>query len=76
MSNDQICVQLSKSEALVLFEWLARTDNEQSIPAKNEAEQKVLWILEGQLEKQLPVFDENYTTLLEEAYSRIAGDGN
>ena len=67
MPDDEICVRFSRAEALVLFEWLARVDDAKSAPIEHPAEQKLLWLLEGQLEKQLEVFASNYKHLVEEA---------
>jgi hypothetical protein len=67
MPDHEICVRFSREEALVLFEWLARVDDAQALPIEHPAEQKVLWVLEGQLEKQVPVFSPNYGQLVEEA---------
>jgi hypothetical protein len=67
MPDDEICVRFSREEALVLFEWLARVDDAQALPIEHPAEQKVLWLLEGQLEKQVPVFASNYKQLVEDA---------
>jgi hypothetical protein len=46
-----VILLLSHDEALVLFEWLSRTDKKGAIPIEHEAEQKVLWEIEGQLEQ-------------------------
>lgn len=67
MPDNEICVRFSREEALVLFEWLARVDDAQSLPIEHPAEQKALWVLEGRLEKQVPVFSPNYGQLVEEA---------
>ncbi len=51
---DEILIRLSKSEALVLFEWLSRTET-QNRPASfvDGAEQRVMWDLTAMLERQL-----------------------
>ena len=67
MSDDEICIRFSRAEALVLFEWLARVDDGRSAPIEYPAEQTLLWLLEGQLEKQLEVFSPNYKELVEQA---------
>jgi hypothetical protein len=54
--NDQqnITLTVSKDEALVLFEFLARFNQyEHPDIFEDQVEQKVLWIIEVQLEKQL-----------------------
>jgi len=67
MPDDEICIRFSRAEALVLFEWLARVDDAKAAPIEHPAEQKVLRLLEGQLEKQVPVFASNYKQLVEDA---------
>ena len=49
MPDTQIVLQLTKAEALVPFEWLARMDQSGTLAA----EQQVLWAVEGQLERIL-----------------------
>ena len=71
MSDDEICIRLSRAEALVLFEWLARVDDARAASIEHPAEQKVLWLLEGQLEKQVEVFSPNYKQLVEEARASV-----
>lgn len=45
---------ISKNEALVLFDFLARfNEAEHSDLFEDQAEQKTLWVLQGELEKQL-----------------------
>jgi hypothetical protein len=67
MPNDQtICLQLTADQALVLFEWLARMDErEAKVPFDDPAEERVLWLLEGQLESSLVApLDPKYRDLL------------
>jgi hypothetical protein len=71
MPDDEICIRLSRAEALVLFEWLARVDDAKAAPIEHPAEQKILWLLEGQLEKQVEVFSPNYKQLVEEALTSV-----
>lgn len=44
--------------ARVPFEFLHRTDGQ--LPLIDQAEQRVLWDVEAGLERQLPVFADNY----------------
>ena len=53
MQDEEVTLKLSKAEALVLFEWLARTDSAQALPFEDPSEQQVLWRIECQLEKVL-----------------------
>lgn len=47
-------ILLTHEEALVLYEWLAsREENANSLQC-DEAEQGVIWKIEGQLERMLP----------------------
>lgn len=48
-----LTLSLMQDQALVLFDWLSREDSKQSLPTEHEAEQKVLWLLEGMLERAL-----------------------
>lgn len=64
---------ISKDEALVLFDFLARfNEAEQPEVFEDQAEQKTLWILEGQLEKQLiEPFNPDYKDIINEARNKI-----
>ena len=53
LNKELIQIALAQHEALVLFEWLASLDEKSKLPL-DEAEQKVIWRLEGQLESMLP----------------------
>lgn len=77
MAADEIPLSLSRDQALVLFEWLARTGaGEQPSAFEDQAEQRVLWDLEGALEKQLvEQFKSDYRDLLEAARGRIRDAG-
>jgi hypothetical protein len=69
-----VTLSLTDDEALVLFDWLVRED-EKRLPTAHEAEQKVLWGLEAQLERVLvePLRPE-YREMVAAARERIAGD--
>lgn len=47
----KLVVELTRAEALVLFEWLAKHDG--ALPVRDEAEQQVIWNLEGALDRLL-----------------------
>lgn len=72
-----VTLELDDDEALVLFEWLVRTDESPSPPPVNhEAERLVLWALEGRLEKQLrQQFSPDYKKLLDAARKRLVERG-
>lgn len=71
--SDETTIKLNKDEALVLFEFLSRiNDKELKEIFEDQAEQKVLWILEGQLEKQLvEPFKPEYNDIIKEARNKI-----
>jgi hypothetical protein len=48
-----VVLRLTRAEALVLFEWLARVDAAGTLPIEDAAEEQVLWRVEGQLESTL-----------------------
>ncbi|MCT7372633.1 hypothetical protein A7R75_26885 [Mycolicibacterium llatzerense] len=67
MGNRQpVTLELTADEALVLFEWLARTSQAHApLPFDDPAEQQVLWNLEAALERILvEPFRSDYRTLL------------
>ena len=74
MGNQDVSLKLTRAEALVLFEWLARHDTAAAQRVEDSAERKVLWNLEGQLEKALQeLFDPNYSSLVEDARRKVRG---
>ncbi|NNC16734.1 hypothetical protein HJC22_13510 [Corallococcus exiguus] len=54
MSDSKVMVELTRAEALVLFEWLARSDASEALATEEQAERTVLWRLEAELERVLP----------------------
>jgi len=64
---------ISKDEALVLFDFLARFNEVEHLDIfKDQSEQKTLWILEGQLENQLAEpFIPDYKDIINEARNNI-----
>ena len=68
----KITVELSRQEALILFEYLRRCDDNGKYEFADQAEERVLWTLEGQLEKALhEIFDPNYSELLRRAWADV-----
>ncbi len=51
MKDEPVRLELSRSQAIVLLEWLSRS--EEAGPTSDPAEQRVLWLIEGQLENAL-----------------------
>ena len=69
-SEEVIEIRLSKSEALILFDWLARF-NEGRIPETDAVEKQVLCNLEATFESLLvEPFANNYLELLALAKAR------
>ncbi len=65
-------LQLSRDEALVLFEYLRRCDDDNSLVFIDQAEERALWNLEGKIEQQLvELFDPRYGELLQAARDRL-----
>ncbi len=71
--QQKINLTVTKDEALVLFEFLARFNkSEHSNIFEDQSEQKTLWNLEGQLEKQLvEPFRPDYKDIINEARNKI-----
>jgi hypothetical protein len=68
-----VSIELSGDQALVLFEWL--TGLEAGKVAIGEAEQAVLWRIEGVLEKSLvEPLATDYADLVERARRRILAE--
>lgn len=66
--HDQITLKLTRQEALVFFEWLAKTDDSGELVFQHASEQKVLWTLQGQLESTLhEPFAPSYEAIIAEA---------
>ena len=54
MSDKKVNIELSKEEAIVLFEFLGRfNDKNDSSRFEDQSEQRVLWNIECILEKEL-----------------------
>lgn len=70
--SEEISISLSRDQALVLFEWLARPGaGEQPAAFEDQAEQRVLWDLEA-LEKHLAEpFKSDYRERLAAARGRV-----
>jgi hypothetical protein len=75
--QQKINLTVTKDEALVLFEFLARfNQSEHPDIFEDQSEQKTLWILEGQLETQLvEPFKPDYKDILKEARNKIRDNG-
>ncbi len=72
MNDDPVVLRLSKSEALVFFEWLAVLESSPLHPFNHPAEELVLWRIVGRLESALvEPFAPNYKELLDSARDRV-----
>jgi len=72
MTTETVILELSRAEALVLFEWLAREDSRGPIAVDDPSERDVLWMLEGKLESILTEpLAPNYRELLAEAREKV-----
>jgi hypothetical protein len=75
MVTEKVTLELTPAQALILFEWLARLDETKALPADGSPEEKVMWILEGQLETKLAAsLLPNYRELLEDARRQVQED--
>jgi len=73
MKEEILHISLTKNEALVFFEFLARF-NQKRIDNifEDQAEQKVLWDIECQLEKELAEpFRSDYLDILNKARAAV-----
>ena len=69
---EKLSVELSQDEWLVFWDWLSRFNEESGYQFKDQAEQRVLWDIEAQIEKKSDnAFAENYIEALKSAYERI-----
>jgi hypothetical protein len=72
VDEEKVTFELTHAEALVLFEWLARTDSARSLPFEHESEEFVLWNIHNKLEGILSEpFESRYTELLAAARERV-----
>ncbi|MBX3399861.1 MAG: hypothetical protein KF873_14045 [Gemmataceae bacterium] len=70
--GEPVRLELTGDEALVLFEFLARFDEDGTLAIRDPAEERVLVRLQGVLEKALvEIFHPAYTELVEAARGRL-----
>lgn len=74
--DDQITIRLTPDEALVLFDWLHRCEDEDEwVQPEHRGEQVALWNLSALLERELvQPFDHDYGRLVHAARSRLGDD--
>lgn len=70
--SDPVHVDLTSDEAIVLFDFLSRFSETDTLTIADRAEQKTLWNLLGLLEKQLiEPFLPDYQGVLQQARDRL-----
>lgn len=76
MKEGEIVISLSQDEALVFFEWISHADEKNLFRFQHESEEKVVWKIEGQLEKKLTKpFEKEYLAQLEKARDKVQSQG-
>jgi len=74
--GNQIAVELTEDEALVLFDYLARTNKSEHHEVVDQSEQRALWNLEAVLEKALVAsIHPKYDELVASARDRLRDTG-
>ena len=71
MPEDSVTIQLSGDEALVLFDWIGRFNENGDATFRDQAEERVLWNIEAMLEKSLVAPFGDYLDLLAQARDRV-----
>lgn len=72
MNAETNSLTISRAEAIVLFEFLSRFTNDDSLGIEASAEEKILWQLHGQLEKSLvEPFSDKWNEILESARKTV-----
>lgn len=73
MKDDKKNIELSKDEAIVLFEFLSRfNENTDSDKFEDQAEERVLWDIECILEKELSEpFRSDYQDIVKKARENV-----
>ena len=71
--DEQIKIELTADQAIVLVDWLARTSGaEGPVQFVDQAEQRVLWDLEAMLESRLPhVVSADFADRVDAARARV-----
>lgn len=71
-SNDKIALTLSRNEALVLYDFLARFEDSDTLSIQDQAESRVLWNICSDLERSIAeLLTADYFALLQEARDKI-----
>ncbi|BCW60266.1 MULTISPECIES: hypothetical protein [Micrococcaceae] len=73
---EQVTIELDEDQALVLFDWLCHLNDGKAPVVTHQAEKRVLWDIQSDLESVLVApFEANYTELLAQARYRVADAG-
>jgi len=69
----KVLLELTKEEAIVLFDWLSRFNQvEKSELFSDQAEKRVLWDMECSIERVISeIFVGDYTEILSKARSKV-----
>ncbi|WP_428306030.1 hypothetical protein [Lacipirellula sp.] len=68
-------LELTSDEALVLFEFLSRFSENDTLAIEDQAEERVLWKLLGLLEERLAEpFDPEWAAIISAARNRLRGE--
>lgn len=71
-SEESVMLELSKDQALVLFDWIKRFNESDDHEFEDQAEERTLWDLEARLERDLAEpFADNYGAFLTMARARV-----
>ena len=72
--EDKVKIELTKDEALVLFEFLPRFSDDEKLIVEHQAEERALWNLTCLFERELAEpFRNDYDELLEATRKRLSG---
>ncbi|MBS2214030.1 hypothetical protein KEM09_21660 [Carboxylicivirga mesophila] len=71
--KNNITIQMTSDEAIVLYEFLCRFNNQkETTDLQDQSEQRALWDIETILEKQLiDTFKSDYLAIVEQARNKI-----
>ena len=72
MENEKVKIELTKDEAIVLFEFLTRFSDHQKLNVEHQAEERALWNLQCLLECELSeIFLLDFDKILSQARDRL-----
>ena len=70
--SDKYKIELTKDEAVVLFEFLSRFTQDDKLEIKNQSENRVLWDILSRLEEDMTEpLELNYKEILAQAQERL-----